>query len=58
MMWRISMVGPANKTFEKTGVRLMNFSSRARTQKDVKNEGCSLWLIENKGAKKVLPMVD
>jgi hypothetical protein len=24
------------------------------TQKDVKNEGCSQWLIENKGAKKVV----
>jgi hypothetical protein len=26
------------------------------TQKDVKNEECSQWFIENKGAKKVLPM--
>jgi hypothetical protein len=26
------------------------------TQKDVKNEDSSQWLIENKGAEKVLPM--
>jgi hypothetical protein len=25
-------------------------------KKDVKNEDCSQWLIENKGAKKVPPM--
>jgi len=36
----------------------MKFRNDKMTQKDVKNEGCSQWLIENKGAKKVLPMVD
>jgi hypothetical protein len=27
-----------------------------RMERNVKNEGCSQWHVENKGAKKVLPM--
>jgi hypothetical protein len=30
--------------------------TEGQDKKDVKNEGCSQWLIENKGPKKVLPM--
>jgi hypothetical protein len=29
---------------------------KGQNKKDVKNEECSQWFIENKGAKKVLPM--
>ena len=36
----------------------MKFGIEALTQKDVKNEGRSHLFIENKGAKKVLPLVD
>ncbi len=50
------MVGPENQVTENMGVMAMEFRKLRSTQKDVKNEGCSQWLIENKGAKKVLPM--
>jgi hypothetical protein len=31
-------------------------ATRVYDKRNVKNEGCSQWLIENKGPKKVLPM--
>jgi hypothetical protein len=31
----------------------MNIKQGARTQKDVKNEGCSQYLVENKGQKTI-----
>ena len=45
-----------NQVSENREVMLMRFGNEALTQKDVKNEDCSQWFIENKGAKKVLPM--
>jgi hypothetical protein len=39
-------------------VVLTELGDRALTQKDVKNEDWSQWLIENKGAKRLVPMVD
>ena len=50
------MVTRKNQVFENRQVSPMKISIGALTQKDVKNEGCSQWLIENKGQKKVLPM--
>ncbi len=37
-------------------LKLTDFRGGLRNKKDVKNEECSQWFIENKGAKKVLPM--
>jgi hypothetical protein len=47
--------------FEDSRVRQLwwltaTLTKQGGAQKDVKNEGCSQWFIENKGAKKVLPM--
>ena len=52
------MVGAQSQIFEEMGVTLMKFMNGVMTNKDVKNEDSSQWLIENKGARKVLPMVD
>jgi hypothetical protein len=43
---------------ENNDVMLAELRNKALPQKDVKNEGWSQWLIENKGSKKVVPMVD
>jgi len=52
------MMGGECQAIDNRKVILIEFQNGALTQKDVKNEGWSQWLIENKGAKKVLPMVD
>ena len=50
------MVGRENQVIENRVVILMKFEVGKLTQKDVKNGGCSGWLIENKGTKEVLWM--
>jgi hypothetical protein len=35
-----------------------SLKTKGQGKKDVKNEGSSQWVIENKGPKKVLPIID
>jgi hypothetical protein len=42
--------------FGRSAVRAERQPKSRRHKRNVKNEGCSQWLIENKGPKKVLPM--
>jgi hypothetical protein len=58
MIGRILMMGGERQAIDNRKVIPIEFQNGALTQKDVKNEGWSQWLIENKGAKKVLPMLD
>jgi len=50
------MAAGRNQLFENMEVSLIELGDEALTQKDVKNEECSQWLLENKGARRVLPM--
>ncbi len=50
------MVGAENQVFENMGVIPIKFRDGMLNLRDVKNEDCSQWFIENKGARKVLPM--
>jgi len=45
-----------NQVLENIEVMLIEITKGARPQKDVQNEDCSGWFIENKGENKVLWM--
>ena len=50
------MAGARSQALEKKEATPIKFRNGNPTQKDVKNEDRSGWIIENKGAKKVLWM--